>query len=52
MITAKNKRKVIITAKIKRKDGTIEDVGVLTEIKSPFLFQKIKKLFRGKGSVK
>lgn len=49
MIIAKNKQKIIITAKIKRANGNIEDVGTLTEIKSPFLLQKIKNIFKGSG---
>lgn len=40
MITAKSKQKIIVSAVIKRKNGTIEDVGVLTEIKTPSLLQK------------
>ena len=47
MINVENKQKVIITAKIKRANGDIENVGTLAGIKSPFLFQKIKKLFKG-----
>jgi len=43
---AKNKQKIIITAKIKRANGTIEDVGVLTEIKKPSLVKKIKSFIK------
>ena len=47
--TVKKKVKVVMSARVIRKDGSIEDLGVISESHSSnALVTKLKKLFGGK----
>jgi|TARA_R110000787_G_scaffold8451_1_gene28520 hypothetical protein len=45
-IKGKAKARLVVTAKVIRKDGAIEDLGVIAESATP-VWSKIKKLFGG-----
>jgi|TARA_R110000822_G_scaffold11764_10_gene42799 hypothetical protein len=45
-IKGKAKARLVVTAKVIRKDGAIEDLGVIAESATP-VWSRIKKLFGG-----
>ena len=45
-VTGKSKARVIVSAKVKRADGTVENLGVIAD-SQPSLWTKFKKLFGG-----
>jgi hypothetical protein len=46
-MNTKSKNIIEVMAKVRRKNGTIEDLGIIAEVKKPNTLQKIKNILKG-----